>query len=66
MKNRLVVIGWVGSKRVYLNVPKEEAIQRYLQYQGQKELCGEDIEVYEFDDEFEAYSIWAEKEITEK
>ena len=33
-KNRLVIIGWMGTKRAYLNVERDEAIRRYCESEG--------------------------------
>ena len=62
MKNKLICIGCVGIQTCYLNITMEEAILRYCQQEGMsiEEFSESDISVYEvnFDDEFEAYSIW--------
>lgn len=52
MKNKIVSIGYLGFKRCYLNVSKEEAIRRYIEAEG--ELQG-DVEEFEFVDEFYSY-----------
>ncbi|MEQ1950961.1 hypothetical protein [Mesorhizobium sp. CN2-181] len=64
MKNKLIVIGWLGVKQCYLNVSREEAIRRYVEkkdsssvdetYLKQFDL----IEEFEFGDEFSAYDAW--------
>lgn len=63
MKNRMISIGWLGVKTVYLNVSREEAIRRYKEadpdslieeeYLKRNDL----IEEIEFDDEFTAYDV---------
>lgn len=57
MTNRLVVIGWMGVKRAYLNVPKEEAIARYKRSDGIEESDELECDVFEFEfeDEFSVY-----------
>lgn len=50
----LVSIGYLGFKRVYLNLTVEEAQARYIASEGQ--LDG-DTEVVEFDVEFFAYEV---------
>jgi hypothetical protein len=64
-KNKLISIGWLGVKRCYLNVPREEAIRRYArdEYDGNPGITDESltkdrlIEEFEFDDEFHAYDV---------
>lgn len=55
-KNTLVVMGWLGNKSAYLNVPKEEAIARF-----KKDNEGDDepysVNEYEFTDELWAYDV---------
>jgi hypothetical protein len=55
VKNRLVVIGYSGSKRAYLNVSRSEAIRRYL---ASEEFPPSDdmIQEFEFVDEFWVHS----------
>ena len=55
MKNKLIVIGWMGVKTAYLNVPREEAINRYMQ---SRNVTSEDIEEFDFEDEFGVYDAW--------
>lgn len=57
-KHTLISIGWLGSKRVYLDVSLEEAKRRYLEAEGDyATLEGIDIEMYEIEDQFYAYEI---------
>lgn len=60
MKNTLVVIGYTGIRRAYLNVPVEEAERRYREAE---DLEPEDklpyLHVFEFEDEFNVYDAWA-------
>lgn len=35
--NTIISIGYLGYKRCYLNVPREEAIQRYMKSEGDEE-----------------------------
>ena len=63
-KNTLVVIGWLGNKSCYLNVPREEAIQRYLEHnrpyaETREALEHHDkIQEFEFEDQFGAYDVF--------
>jgi hypothetical protein len=65
MKNKLISIGWLGIKRCYLNVSREEAIRRFVRDEcdGNPEITDETltkdrlIEEFEFDDEFYAYDV---------
>lgn len=62
--NKLVVIGLIGDKICYLNVSKEEAIERYCKCRGistdlvKKEIDDGYVTEYTFDDEFSAYEVW--------
>ena len=66
MKNKLVVIGYLGVKTCFLNVSREEAIQRFIkmnQIPGEttEELDQElldSIKEFDFDDSFSAYDAW--------
>jgi hypothetical protein len=63
MKNKLIVIGCVGSKYCYLNITKEEAIKRYKVSENDydEDYLNEkinELEEFEFDDEFKAYDAW--------
>jgi hypothetical protein len=63
--NKIISIGWLGIKACYLNVPLEEAIQRFI---AMEDITREEfdktykklVHVVEFDDEFGAYEIWEE------
>jgi tetrahydromethanopterin S-methyltransferase subunit A len=61
MKNKAIIIGMIGLKRCYINLSKEEAIERY---KITEDLCLvdeevlDDIEEIEFDDEFGVYDAW--------
>ncbi|MCP4990912.1 MAG: hypothetical protein GY928_34175 [Colwellia sp.] len=60
-KNTLVTIGWTGTKTAYLNISKEEAIERYLKDNPDcKELVTQDgfVNEFEFNDEFGVYDAW--------
>ena len=60
--NKLIVIGWVGVKKAYLNVSKEEAIKRYCLEDGSitpEELFSNNlVSEFEFDKEFSVYDAW--------
>ena len=57
MKHTLVLIGWLGTKRAYLDIPREEAIRRYKESDG--DIDEEHIEEFTFTDEFGTYAAWA-------
>lgn len=63
--NTLIVIGYTGNKRCYVNVPRDEAIRRYCERESTiySPVTPEDIiqrvDEYVFDDELEAYDVWA-------
>jgi thymidylate kinase len=64
-KNSLVVIGYLGDKTAYLNLSKEEAIQRFMQDNLSDEDCNKEyvekhynVEEFYFDDEFFVYDAW--------
>jgi len=60
----LEINNFIGLKRCYLNIEKEEAIERYCKYENItiKEFEENDItiDIVEFDDEFGAYNIYEE------
>ena len=63
MKNKLVIIGFIGQKVCYLNVDKDEALKRYCEQENItleefEESSYLDIRETEFDDSFEAYAIF--------
>lgn len=69
VKNKLITIGWLGVKRCYLNISREEAVRRYVEKEAtfytpeefakEKEYIEANmVEEFEFDDEFEAYDAW--------
>ena len=56
-KNKLVVIGWMGCKQAYLNMPLEEAKKRFELSNGESvESMG--VKEFDFDDEFCVYDAW--------
>ena len=61
-RNRLVVIGPLGCQVAYLNVPREDAIQRYRNAQvcfpGDVPAAPDDSEIreFEFHDAFHVYA----------
>lgn len=61
--NKLVQIGYIGTYKCYLNVSIEEAKRRFS---AEEDILIEDfedngihIDTFMFDDEFEAYDVWA-------
>ena len=58
--NTLIVIGWLGSKRCYLNISESEAIARYIKDEDSDlEFVLEHIDTFTFDDEFCAYDAYS-------
>lgn len=61
-KHTLTVIGWMGTKRAYLDVTEEEAIRRYCETEGtDPEMLKSDglkAETFPFTDEFCVYDAW--------
>lgn len=65
-RHKLVVIGFCGIKRCYLNVTPSEALRRYVKTEGKvDQLVTVDdykkrglLKAYSFKDEFEAYDIY--------
>lgn len=60
MKNKVISIGWLGLKRCYLNIEKDEAIRRYCESEhiNANDFDEDSIDIIEFEDEFGAYSIY--------
>jgi hypothetical protein len=69
--NKIIAIGFTGSKAVYLNISRVEALERYAREHGDSYIdkYGElkywrdsidsyYIEEFEFNDEFNAYAVW--------
>lgn len=57
--NKLVTVGYLGCKRAYLNVSREEAVRRYCAADGVERLTEvEYVEEFTFDDEFGVYDAW--------
>ena len=57
---QLTVIGYLGQKTVYINVPKNVAIERYNADNPTWTYPGEYLSLKEFEvnDTFEVYDIW--------
>lgn len=55
--NMIVSIGYTGIKRCYLNIPVEEAIERYMAENDVEDMAGVDCEVISFHDAFGAYEV---------
>ena len=62
MANKLIVIGYIGVKKCYLNVDMDEAIERYCKSECITRVEFEEFNTstheYAFEDEFEAYDVW--------
>lgn len=56
-RHTLVVIGHIGDKQVYLDVPRDDAIRRFVADQ-RWEPDEHQIKVYNIGDEFRAYDIF--------
>jgi hypothetical protein len=57
-RHTLIVIGWLGSKRAYLDLSLEEAQARYRRDEGE-EPAHLPATIFEFGDEFACYDAWA-------
>lgn len=58
-QNKLISIGVLGIMQCYLNISNEEAIQRYCKFNDINiEDFEDDVQVFYFDDEFGAYSVY--------
>lgn len=62
--NTLIVIGQTGSRIAYLNISREEAIDRFLKsypyFQNESELARL-VDEFSFEDEFDVYDVYAPK-----
>lgn len=64
MKNKLVVIGYLGGKTCYLNMPREEAIKLYNEANSEanSNISTDDPDIrvteFEFDNVFAAYDAY--------
>lgn len=52
--NTIISIGYLGSMRCYLNVPRDEAIRRYIEAEGPR-MGHENIEEVTVTDEWQSY-----------
>ena len=62
MKNHIHVIGPIGNKAVFLNLTREDALQRWLDAGNTDGDLADNyatIKVIYFDDEFAAYDCWS-------
>lgn len=60
MTNKLIVIGWLGDMKAYLNVTKEKALTRYAKIDDIT-LAEAETHIrheFEFEDEFNAYDVY--------
>lgn len=60
--NTLITIGWMGDKKAYLNITREEAIKRYCESEDEPVEDvreGGVVDELKFDDEFSVYDAWA-------
>jgi hypothetical protein len=63
--NTIIAIGWTSSYRCYLNLSKEEAIEKYMKEHNVSEYTLEElrgmIKEINFNDSFSVYDIWCEE-----
>ncbi len=55
-EHTLVVVGWRGNATAYLDVPRDQAVARYLTAQGETEIGDTPVNEFPFTDEFSVYS----------
>lgn len=58
----LTVIGYMGGKRAYLDISKDEAIALYTTTEG-KDLTTERINEFTFNSSFSVYDAWEDPEL---
>lgn len=59
MKNKLIVIGWMGTKVAFLNVDREEAIRRAREEHDFDDVDAEHhVYEFEFNDVFGVYDAY--------
>jgi hypothetical protein len=56
--NTLHIIGWIGTKRAYLNVTFDEAKARWIKDNSEAEFAAASVESFEFKTEFGVYDAW--------
>lgn len=60
--NKLIVIGFIGSKSCYLNVDMDTAIARYIKTEDitldEFHEYETGVDEFEFNDEFSAYEVY--------
>ena len=67
VKHTLVVIGSIGKKTVYIDVPARKAIERYIETNGDNPSTRhhvEAMEVFKTKDEFEVSDLWIKESTT--
>jgi hypothetical protein len=57
----LIVIGYRGVRRAYLDIPREEAIARFKKAEAWNELEPRLIDEIHFLDEFGVYDAWGDE-----
>ncbi|MBI4020717.1 MAG: hypothetical protein HY369_00575 [Candidatus Aenigmarchaeota archaeon] len=60
--HRLVVVGLIGLKRAYLDIPREEALRRYMESEHEftEAKIADNVLEFEFTDEFGVYDVYLE------
>ena len=58
MKHTLHIIGWMGTKHAYLDIPGDEAENRYLAENPTDLEGAAEHKVIHFDDSFGCYDAW--------
>ena len=62
--NKLIVIGWMGDQVAYLNITRDEAIQRYITCEGsyaKENFDSSWVREIDFEEEFCVYDAWEKK-----
>lgn len=57
----LIVIGWLGIKRCYLDISKAEAIRLYTETE-EEVPTPDQIREFTFHQQFSAYDVWASEQ----
>jgi hypothetical protein len=62
INNTLISIGYLGTKTCYLNIIREEAIERYMEdnpFTTYEDLIKENmVDEFEFYDQFQCYAVY--------
>lgn len=61
MSHRIISIGYMGEQTVYVNLSREEAIQRYRKaspWESDEDFATMRILEFDIKSEFKAYDVW--------